>query len=83
MLSAPALELPELHSRIVWGGEPVLVGGEYTGEHVTSAALVPMRDADGVCRRVANTALAYLDEPGANAWVEVAGERVELTTRPV
>ena len=83
MLSAPALELPELHDRVMWGGEPLLIDGEYTGEHVTSAALVPTRDPDGVARRLVNTGLAYLDEPGGSVWVEVAGSWVEMTTRPV
>lgn len=83
MLSAPALELAELHDRVMWGGEPIVINGEYTGEFVTSASLVPTRDEDGVARKLVNTGLAYLDEPGAIVQVEVAGNRVEMTTRRV
>ena len=81
VLTAPALSLEQLQGRALWGGEPLVEGGEYTGEAVTSAALVPVRDADGTVRRLVSTGLGYLEDPEQGASVEVAGERWELAAR--
>lgn len=78
LLSLPAGSAGELHSSIAWGGEPVVVAGEYTGEQVTSACLCPKRQLDGSLL-VDNLAMAYLEDPEAETMLEVAGKRLPAT----
>jgi len=66
--------LPDMGGPYVWGGEPILLNGEYSGENVTSGARVPL---DNSCRTLA---LGYvIPEDGQKidqSWL--ASQRVEI-----
>lgn len=77
LLSRPLGEVGQLRG-VAWGGEPVVVAGDYTGEQVTSACLRPRRQPDGSVH-VDNLAMAYLENHQAETFLEVAGERLPMS----
>jgi len=80
LLSTEAGDLSALSERIIWGGEPVVLAGAYTRQHVTSASLCPVRDGDAVL--VKNLAMAYLPITQAgDVAIEVAGQRVPVSVQ--
>merc|ERR1712232_354566 len=66
--------LPEIGGPYVWGGEPILLNGQYSGENVTSGARVPL---DTSCRTLA---LGYVTSKTGQkidpSWL--ATQRVEI-----
>merc|ERR1712113_320392 len=58
---------PDANGPYIWGGEPILVDGKYSGDNVTSGARVPIIGAASL----RTMALGYVnsDEPMTKNWL--------------